>query len=161
VIGGGDWSEDRIVPDAIRAWQAGAPLQVRRPAAIRPWQHVLEPLAGYLALAQVLWSRPETAGSYNFGPDPAEAASVRELVELARSAYGEGEVAYGDGAGGPHEAGLLTLDIAKARTVLGYRPKWDLRKTLDRTMAWYRKHRDGANARELCETDIAEYERTA
>ncbi|BCX12095.1 MAG: CDP-glucose 4,6-dehydratase [Thermosynechococcus sp.] len=86
VIGGGDWSEDRLIPDAIRAWQSGKQLFVRRPEAIRPWQHVLEPLYGYLVLAERLWDQPHLAGAYNFGPDPAEAATVRAVIEYARAA---------------------------------------------------------------------------
>ena len=126
VIGGGDWSEDRLIPDAVRAWQAGQPLEVRRPQAIRPWQHVLEPLAGYLALAHKLWEQPALAGAYNFGPESSEATTVRELVEMARAAYGSGEVRYSEGTEGPHEAGSLALEVAKARMALGVRPKWTL-----------------------------------
>ena len=89
VIGGGDWSEDRLIPDAVRAWQAGKPLQVRRPQAVRPWQHVLEPLAGYLTLAQRLWQQPALAGAYNFGPQANEAVTVREWSSWRVPAYGE------------------------------------------------------------------------
>ena len=96
VIGGGDWSDDRLIPDAVRAWQAGRPLQVRRPQAVRPWQHVLEPLAGYLTLAHRLWEQPALAGAYNFGPETGEAVTVRELVDMARAAYGTGDVRYDD-----------------------------------------------------------------
>src|ERR1700688_1462562 len=94
VIGGGDWSDDRVIPDAVRAWQADRPLEVRRPQAIRPWQHVLEPLAGYMTLAHKLWERPTLAGSYNFGPDASEGVTVRELIEVARAAYAQGDVCY-------------------------------------------------------------------
>src|SRR5207344_289654 len=87
VIGGGDWSEDRLIPDAVRAWQAGNALRVRRPDAVRPWQHVLEPVWGYLVLAQKLWERPSLAGAYNFGPELGEAVKVRDLVEFACAAY--------------------------------------------------------------------------
>jgi len=161
VIGGGDWSEDRVIPDAVRAWRAGQALEVRRPEAVRPWQHVLEPLYGYLTLAHRLWDRPALAGSYNFGPDTGEAVAVRDLVELARAAYGEGEVRYGDASEGPHESAWLTLDIAKARNVLGVSPTLTLVQALTRTMAWYRAHKDGAEARRLCEADIADFETRA
>ena len=87
VIGGGDWSTDRLIPDAVRAWQTARPLEVRRPQATRPWQHVLEPLATYLALAQTLWQQPVLAGAYNFGPHTQQAATVREVIEQARSAF--------------------------------------------------------------------------
>ena len=161
VIGGGDWSKDRVIPDAVRAWQAGQALEVRRPEAVRPWQHVLEPLYGYLTLAHRLWDRPALAGSYNFGPDTGEAVAVRDLVELARAAYGEGEVHYGDASEGPHESAWLALDIAKARNVLGVSPTLTLVQAVTRTMAWYRAHKDGADARRLCETDIADFETRA
>ena len=147
-----------LIPDAVRAWQTGKPLEIRRPQAIRPWQHVLEPLAGYLTLAQTLWEQPELAGAYNFGPHTHEAATVREVVEHARTAYGRGEVIYGDGNTGPHEAGWLALEIAKAREHLGIAPQWTLAETVHRTMAWYRAQQQGADARSLCEAEIAAYE---
>lgn len=161
VIGGGDWSEDRLIPDAVRAWQADEILDIRRPQAIRPWQHVLEPLHGYLTLAEELWHRPELASAYNFGPHTHEAATVREVVELARKTYGKGDVHYGDGSVGPHEAGWLALETAKARVALGVQPKWNLAETVKRTMDWYRAQQSGADARTLCEAEIAAYEALA
>jgi CDP-glucose 4,6-dehydratase len=162
VIGGGDWSQDRLIPDAVRAWQSGQTLDVRRPQALRPWQHVLEPLAGYLTLAQHLWERPALAGAYNFGPDTDGAVVVGDLVELARAAFGEGEVRYGSGNDGPHEAAWLALEAAKAESVLGVSPRWALVDAVRRTMAWYRTwyraQRDGADARALCAADIADFE---
>jgi CDP-glucose 4,6-dehydratase len=158
VIGGGDWSEDRLIPDAVRAWQSGQPLEIRRPQATRPWQHVLEPLAGYLALAQKLWDRPEVSGAYNFGPEPSESATVRKVVELARSVYGHGEILWGDGSEGPHEADWLSLECAKARNILGITPRWQLAETVERTMNWYRRLAAGEDARVLCLTDITDYE---
>lgn len=158
VIGGGDWSEDRLIPDAVRAWQSGRPLLIRNPQAIRPWQHVLEPLAGYLILAQELWERPSLRGAYNFGPQTHEAATVREMVELARHAYGEASVVYGDAHDVLHEAGWLALEIAKARVALDVQPKWPLNEAVIRTMAWYRELHAGADARKLCQAEIAAYE---
>lgn len=158
VIGGGDWSEDRLIPDAIRAWNAGQPLQIRRPQATRPWQHVLEPLAGYVMLAEKLWHQPAVAGAYNFGPETHEAATVRHVVQLAQSANGRGQVSWGDGTEGPHEAGWLALEIAKARTVLGVTPRWSLEECVQRTIHWYRQLNDGADAYDLCLSDIAAYE---
>jgi len=158
VIGGGDWSEDRLIPDAVRAWQAGQTLEVRRPQAVRPWQHVLEPLAGYLTLAQRLWERPALAGGYNFGPGPNDAVAVRDVIELARAAYGEGEVHYGTGGEGPHEAAWLALDAAKAEDILGVTPRLTLVQAIQRTMAWYRAHAKGENARRLCDSDISDFE---
>ena len=158
VIGGGDWSEDRLIPDAVRAWQAATPLEIRRPQAIRPWQHVLEPLHGYLILAQKLWYQPELAGAYNFGPHTHEAATVREVIEIARTAFGRGEVIYGDGKIGPHEAGWLALETSKVRETLGFSAKWGLVETVNRTMGWYLCQQQGADARSLCVTEIAAYE---
>lgn len=158
VIGGGDWSADRLIPDAIRAWNAKQPLRIRRPQAIRPWQHVLEPVAGYIKLAEQLWQQPTVSGAYNFGPQTNEAATVREVVRLAQSAYGMGQVSWGDGTEGPHEAGWLALEIAKARTVLGVQPRWSLVESVQRTIHWYRQQHEGADAQALCEADILAYE---
>lgn len=161
VIGGGDWSADRLMPDAVRAWESKHPLHVRRPGARRPWQHVLEPLSAYLILAERLWESPQLAGSYNFGPMSHEAASVRDVIEIARSAYGEGEVIYGDGTQGPHEAGWLALETAKARYTLGVAPRWTLNQAITRTMRWYRDLAQGADALVLCTEEISEYETAA
>lgn len=157
VIGGGDWSADRLIPDAVRAWQHNQPLIIRRPDAIRPWQHVLEPLAGYLQLAEKLCRQPGLADAYNFGPAPDEAATVRDVVELARQAYGVGGVHFGDGGEGPFEAGWLALDNAKAQTLLDIKPQWMLHAAVTHTMHWYRDQHAGADARTLCEAEIAAY----
>ena len=158
VVGGGDWSADRLIPDAVRAWSRGETLEVRRPGATRPWQHVLEPLAGYLVLAEALHGDAAAAGAWNFGPEPGAAATVRTVIDHARAAYGEGEVRFGDGTQWPHEAGWLALETAKARQQLGIVPRWDLPQTIARTMAWYRAQADGADARALCHTDLDAYE---
>ena len=158
VIGGGDWSDDRLIPDAVRAWTRGATLQVRRPQAVRPWQHVLEPLAAYLRLAEALWARPALADAYNFGPRTDEAATVGTVIGLARAAFGRGETAFGDGSDGPHEAGWLALEVAHARTALGVEPRWALREGVERTMHWYRDFDAGGDARALCEADLAAHE---
>lgn len=157
VLGGGDWAADRLIPDAIRAWSSGRPLDIRRPQAIRPWQHVLEPVAAYLTLAERLWRQPDLAGAYNFGPRTHETASVHDVVELARAAYGRGDVHYCSHDAGPHEAGLLALEIAKARSLLGYEPRWSLQQAVERTIAWYRALDGGAQARQLCGADIAAF----
>jgi CDP-glucose 4,6-dehydratase len=161
VIGGGDWSEDRLIPDAIRAWQSESTLQIRRPDAIRPWQHVLEPLSGYLQLAETLWDNATLAGPFNFGPDSGGVATVSDVIELARVAYGLGEVKYHQSAHGPHEAGCLKLDIAKAEQTVGFKPKWDLETAIARSIGWYREFAGGADARKLCLDQIAEYESIA
>lgn len=158
VIGGGDWAADRLIPDAMRCWQAGQALPIRRPQAIRPWQHVLEPVGAYLRLAEALHGAPASAGAYNFGPHTHEAATVRQVIEHARQAYGHGDIQWGDGTEGPHETGWLALEIARARTVLGVQPRWNLHASIDRTMAWYRRQHEGADARTLCEADIQAFE---
>lgn len=158
VIGGGDWSEDRLIPDAIRAWQRGNALHLRRPDAVRPWQHVLEPLFGYLRLAETLWEKPELAGAYNFGPQSHDAVSVREIVELARPAFPKAEVSYAHENEGPHEAASLSLDISKASAVLGVTAKWSLQQAVERTLRWYLQQSAAQDARGLCEADIHAYE---
>jgi CDP-glucose 4,6-dehydratase len=161
VIGGGDWSEDRLIPDAIRAWQLEKPLKIRRPDAIRPWQHVLEPLSGYLALAEKLWVAPEIAGPFNLGPNSGGVATVRDVIEHARAAYGRGEVEYAESPEGPHEAECLKLDIAKTEQTIGFKPKWDLETAIAKSIGWYRDVPAGVDARKLCLDQIAEYESIA
>ena len=158
VIGGGDWSDDRLIPDAVRAWGSGQPLVIRNPHATRPWQHVLEPLAGYLTLAQRLWQQPELAGAYNFGPYTHESGTVETVLNLACTAYGAGLVHHENNSANPHEAGWLALEVAKARVVLGVNPKWRLAESVQRTMAWYKAQHQGLNAGNLCEAEIAAYE---
>lgn len=161
VIGGGDWSANRLIPDAVRAWGASDPVRVRRPDAIRPWQHVLEPLAGYLRLAELAWNDPALAGPYNFGPRTHDVATVREVLTSARAAFGRGEVLWADKAQGAHEAGWLSLETAKARRLLGVEPRWSLAEGLARTMEWYRRQAEGEDALALCEEDIAAFETAA
>lgn len=158
VIGGGDWAEDRLIPDAVKAWGSARPLMVRRPQAVRPWQHVLEPLNGYLMMAERLWDNPHFAPSLNFGPDHQAAATVASVLDKALMAYGGGEVVYGDGSEGPHEAGYLMLDSTCARQTLGYSPVWNLDETVTRTMAWYRGLAAGQSAADLCLADICAFE---
>jgi len=158
VIGGGDWSQDRLIPDAIRAWQAKLQLQIRQPRSIRPWQHVLEPLHGYMTLAQKLWKNSDAAGSYNFGPLTNESASVQQVIELARSDFSPSEVFYLEDNQGPHEACYLALETAKVRETLGIHPVWSLAENVRRTMVWYQAQSNGVEARELCLRDIANYE---
>lgn len=162
VVGGGDWSADRLLPDAMRAWQAGHTLDIRRPNAVRPWQHVLEPLSAYLLLAQALWQGRAPEEAYNFGPNPQDAASVRRLIELAQQSWGGGaKVSWGDGTEGPHEAGLLSLDTARAQRVLGLVPHWGLEETVTRTVNWYRSAIAGSNALALCHANIDAFEACA
>ena len=161
VIGGGDWSEDRLIPDAVRAWSSGAVLHVRRADAIRPWQHVLDPLAGYLRLAEALWHDPVLAGAYNFGPRTDEAATVGDVIRLARAAYGSGEWRAETDPAAPHEAGRLALEVAHAREVLGVAARWPLAEAIFRTMRWYRRVGEGASAAAQCAEDLDAFERDA
>ena len=158
VIGGGDWAQDRLIPDAIRAWQADLPLRIRAPQSIRPWQHVLEPLAGYIKLAEQLWQQPKLSGPFNFGPFPQDARNVGEVVELARHFYGNGEIMLDQDANHPHESHTLTLEISKAQQLLGFNPRWQIASAVERTMAWYRAQNQGQNAYALCHADIEAYE---
>ncbi|SRR5579875_576063 len=143
VIGGGDWSTDRLVPDAIRALQAGVPLVVRNPRSIRPWQHVLEPLAGYLLLAERLYEDAENySGAYNFGPSEDGAVTVSEIADLVVRMWGDGSWRAAEPREtekAPREARYLRLDAGKARQILGWRPRLRLEQALDMTLAWYRE----------------------
>ena len=163
VIGPGDWAADRIVPDAVRAIRAGRKLSVRNPRAVRPWQHVLEPLGGYLRLGQALLEQGRAvAEGWNFGPDPASARTVEDLADLFCQAWGAGvgwEAA--PNPANPHEAHLLQLAIDKAAARLGWRPKWDFETTVRRTAAGYRtmlEAPDAAAARNFLDAEIAAYE---
>ena len=161
VIGGGDWAQDRLLPDAVRAWQQGDTLHIRSPQATRPWQHVLEPLAAYLRLAEVLWQQPERAGAYNFGPLPHEAATVKNVVKMASSPYPASATSYENDSsadsGHPHEAHWLALETAHARSTLGVQARWPLATAVARTMEWYHAQQHGADALALCHADIDAY----
>jgi CDP-glucose 4,6-dehydratase len=159
VIGGGDWAEDRIVPDAIRALAAGAPIQIRNPAATRPWQHVLEPLGGYLRLAEALASEPEPpCEAFNFGPPLTSNRSVQELVgSILEHWPGRWRWIDQSDPTAPHEASLLHLQIDKAHHRLGWSPRWDYATTIERTVGWYRAQHFGASALSCCKADLASF----
>jgi CDP-glucose 4,6-dehydratase len=158
VIGGGDWAADRIVPDAMRALAAGEPIAVRNPAATRPWQHVLEPLSGYLSLAEELATDPEPpCEAFNFGPRLESNRPVCELVCTMLSHW-SGEWLDQSDPNAPHEAGLLHLQIDKAHHRLGWQPRWDYATTIARTVGWYRAVHEGATALECCLSDLHAYQ---
>jgi len=169
VIGGGDWGEDRILPDCARALSAGQPIEVRNPGAVRPWQHALESLSGYLCLgASLLRDAGETGdepngfdGAWNFGPGSDAALAVREVVELFLEAWGGGEWRPAPGAAQqPHEAGLLVLDAGKAARELGWRATWSVTDAINATARWYAEFYRGAEPEALlalCRGDIAAY----
>jgi CDP-glucose 4,6-dehydratase len=158
VLGGGDWAEDRLVPDIVRSIIDDRPLVLRYPEAIRPWQHVLDPLAGYLILAQRLWSDPDAAGAWNFAPGDEEGWTVRRIVgRLAELLDRPGDWAAEPGPL-PHEAGLLRLDASRARTLLGWRPRFALDETLRLIAAWYGAHASGTPAADLVDAEIARHQ---
>ena len=159
VIGGGDWSKDRLVVDFIKAIFAGQPLTLRHPHATRPWQHVLEPLSGYLALGARLAGAEGAAAAeaWNFGPEDASVVSVETLARSLVASWGAGLVVADAQGTHPHEAGLLTLDCSKARHRLGWHGVWGLAQTVQQTVTWYRGHIAGQDARALTERQIAEY----
>ena len=157
VIGGGDWAADRIVPDAIRSLACGEPIAVRNPKATRPWQHVLEPLAGYLRLAKALAQDPQfPCEAFNFGPSLASNRSVGELVATILDHW-PGEWIDQSDPSAPHEANLLHLQIDKAYHRLGWQPRWDYATTLARTVGWYRAYHNGTPALHCCLADLNEY----
>ncbi|MFT6658765.1 MAG: CDP-glucose 4,6-dehydratase [Maritalea sp.] len=160
-IGGGDWSAERLFPDAVKAWSQGRQLHVRRPDAVRPWQHVLEPLSGYIKLAEAIWDNPKMASPFNFGPNSEGALTVRSIIEQAQAAFGIGDVEFASNISGPHEAGLLSLDNTKAKHELGLSPRWSTSAAIGTTMNWYRHFYDGADARSLCYADIESFEAAA
>jgi CDP-glucose 4,6-dehydratase len=159
VIGGGDWAEDRLVPDCMRALKKGETIAVRNPGSTRPWQHVLEPLGAYLVLAEALQREPENAAlasAFNFGPGADSNRPVRDLVaEIFK--HWPGKSRHASDPSSPHEAGKLSLAIDKAHRLLGWKPVWSFEETIRRTVDWYRRHGAGASAAELCREQIELY----
>ena len=162
VIGGGDWSTDRLLPDCVRALAAGAPVTLRYPNAVRPWQHVLEPVGGYLAMVEALVTRPETTPrALNFGPDPASFCTVAEIVDSFSQRFAGRPGWIQDGTKNPPEAAALTLSSDLARKTLGWRPALDIDATLAWTADWYRAHLDGADVKGFSLRQIAGYQALA
>lgn len=158
VIGGGDWAEDRIVPDCIRSLTTGTEIVIRSPRATRPWQHVLEPLSGYLVLAAALLDKPsETRGAWNFGPSDRSIHTVLEVVEHAITQWGAGSVRVENADSRLHEAGLLNLDCKKAHDRLGWKPRWGFEKTLQQTIGWYKDQHAGIPAIDITRRHIDQY----
>ena len=158
VIGGGDWSQNRIVPDCIRCLSKGTPILIRNPSSTRPWQHVLAPLSGYLSLAAKLLEDPKKfSGSYNFGPKAQSIKTVKELVEQSILAWGQGELQVSPEANAPHEDGLLHLNCDKANQMLGWYPLWDFERTILETMKWYKQVLSGQSAMSITREQIKSY----
>jgi len=161
VIGGGDWALDRLIPDMLRAIGAGQPVMIRNPHSIRPWQHVLEPLSGYLTLAEKLYTEgPVHAEGWNFGPHDIDAKPVEWIIERMTQEWGAGASWQLDGQNHPHEATYLKLDCSKARGQLGWHPRWDIGQTIAKIVEWHKACDQGADMREFTLAQITTYQNT-
>lgn len=162
VLGGGDWAVDRLVPDILRAFEKGQPVIVRNPHATRPWQHVLEPLSGYLMLAQMLYGETgqQYAEGWNFGPHDEDVRPVQWIVEHLADSWGNGASWKLDGGGHPHEANYLKLDISKAKARLGWTSSWNLATALEKITSWHHAWLGGQDMQEHCQQQIVEYMKT-
>ena len=159
VIGGGDWSADRLIPDCVRALAAGQPVRLRYPDAVRPWQHVLEPLAGYLSLAQMLVESPDTAPrAINLGPEAADSCAVHQVVEFFSTRFGGKPGWIRDRGDHPPETHALMLSSASAHRILGWRPQLTLDACLSWSADWYRAYLDGGDMLALCQEQITQYQ---
>ncbi|WP_038055297.1 CDP-glucose 4,6-dehydratase [Thermodesulfobacterium hydrogeniphilum] len=158
VIGGGDWQIDRLIPDCVKALSKGESIKIRNPKAIRPWQHVFEPLSGYLLLAMRMWEEPiEYSEAWNFGPFEKDLATVREVVEKVIDLWGEGKYEVIEDKY-YHEAGILRLDISKTMLKLGWKPKWNLDTALKKTIDWYECfYKQRENIKKLSLKQLEEY----
>ena len=158
VIGGGDWAVDRLIPDCVRSLLMGEKIIIRNPNAIRPWQHVLEPLSGYLVLAQKLYKNgPRYAEGWNFGPDDNDAKPVEWIVKKMCAKWGQNSSYEIDEGEHPHEAHYLKLDCSKAKSELGWYPKWNLEHAIDKIIEWTQAYKENKDLKELCLNQIEEY----
>lgn len=157
VIGGGDWAKDRIIPDCVRAIEAGQPIAIRNRHAVRPWQHVLEPLSGYMLLAQKMWEEPtKYCEGWNFGPKMDAVVPVWDVATMLTEAYGKGELIDQTDPNAVHEANLLMLDITKAQTRLGWKPKMSTKEAIELTADWYKLYQS-KDVYELCVEEISKF----
>lgn len=157
VIGGGDWQKDRIIPDCIRALENNEVIRLRNPNAVRPWQHVLEPLGGYLLLASKMYRNlGKFCGAWNFGPDDTSVTTVKKIADLVISYWGSGSWIDVSDKNKPYEAKLLTLDITKVKSCLEWRPVWNIQKAIKATVDWYKVYKD-TNVYEVCLNQIKEF----
>ena len=158
VIGGGDWAEDRLIPDIIRAFESSEMVHIRNPNAIRPWQHVLEPLAGYIELAERLGvDGVQWAEAWNFGPKEEDAKPVEWIVKEMTQLWGENAAWCIDEGEHPHEANYLKLDCSKAHAKLGWRPRWGLSQALKQIVTWHKETATGPTTKKCCQKQISEY----
>ena len=161
VIGGGDWAEDRLIPDILRSFECKQPVVIRNPNSTRPWQHVLEPLSGYLTLAEMLWNRSDAyAEGWNFGPQDEDAKPVGWIVERMAEKWSDGTTWQADDGDHPHEANYLKLDISKARQRLNWSPRWSLDKSLNKIVTWHKAWLNKSDVHALCLEQINEYSLT-
>ena len=157
VIGGGDWQKDRIIPDCIKALENDSPIEIRNPHATRPWQHVLEPLSGYLLLASKMYEEPQKyCGAWNFGPNQDSIISVGEIADIIVAKWGNGSWIDKTDKSEPYEANLLSLDISKAKSYLQWSSVWDTKKSIEKTVKWYRGYKR-KDPYEICKSQINEY----
>ena len=156
VIGGGDWADNRLVPDILRAVANNQSVHTRNPQSVRPWQHVLEPLAGYIQLAENLSGDQPLETAFNFGPEPSDNRTVKDVIQTALK-YWQGEFHEADVPNAPHEAGLLMLSVDKAKASLNWEPKWDFETTIAKTMEWYKLVHEGASPIEVTQRQISEF----
>ncbi|MBU3661368.1 MAG: CDP-glucose 4,6-dehydratase [Flavobacteriales bacterium] len=158
VIGGGDWSKDRLIPDIIKSISSNNEIVVRNPNAVRPWQHVLEPIFGYLLLGSKMVNEPvKHSTAYNFGPSNSDNLTVREILEIAINSYGSGTYTIKEEENQLHEANLLRLDISKVSNELNWKPKFSANQAVDLTIQWYKNFNNGISAVELVKNDIQKY----
>ena len=157
VIGGGDWSDDRLIPDILRAFENKEPVIIRNPLSTRPWQHVLEPLSGYLVLAEALYEDTSYAEGWNFGPRDEDCRPVNWILDKLVEKWGDGASWELDKNNNPHEAGFLKLDISKAKNRLKWEPKWELNTTLDLIVEWQQNYLKGADMNTICLQEIKKY----
>ena len=157
VIGGGDWAQDRLIPDILSAFEKDIPVIIRNPASTRPWQHVMEPISGYLVLAEALYNNPsEYAEAWNFGPNDEDAKPVEWILNSMTDKW-EGASWRLDNQSNLHEAGYLKLDISKAKDRLNWRPTWDLETTLEKIISWHKHWLDNANMQDITISEINQF----
>jgi CDP-glucose 4,6-dehydratase len=157
VIGGGDWAQDRLIPDILKSFELDEPVRIRNPSAQRPWQHVLEPLAGYLILAEKLFDNPlKYSGGWNFGPHDQDVQRVDWIVNRMASLWGGGKW-YLDKDDNPHEAVLLKLDISKVISLLDWTPTWGMDTALAKIIHWHKAWKSGSDMRDACLAEIQEF----
>jgi CDP-glucose 4,6-dehydratase len=158
ILGGGDWAEDRLVPDIIKSLRQGTPIILRNPEATRPWQHVLDPLFGYLVLASHLYTSPQAfPGPFNFGPSGESIRTVYDLAGRIVQCWGGGNIRVKKAPNAPHESGLLHLNCDKARRLLNWKPQWDFDRTIEETVSWYKQVESGESPVALTKEQIMTY----